>query len=133
MIHKVIQPTHMCFDDALDLLCARLRKNPELADSGLFVVVHAICLIPEGPDEGERFAHAWLEEGGETAWQGGILDGQHIAYAVSARELGRELRMEKAWRYTPREVAAENEKHGTYGPWEPELLALCKDKRKRTG
>lgn len=124
-----IRPTHTCFDDALDLLSARLRKNPELADAGLFVVVHAICLIPDGPEKDKRFAHAWLEEGGATAWQGGILDGQLIAYAVDARELEAELRMEKAWRYTPREVAAENGKHVTYGPWKPELLELCRKKK----
>lgn len=123
---STIHPTNSCFDDALEMLEARIRKEPELARSSLLVLVHAICLIPEDhPEAGHRFAHCWLEEGGANAWQAGFLDGERVVYLMNARELELELRVEKAWRYTPREVWEHNRRTETYGPWEPELQALC--------
>lgn len=121
---STILPTHTCFDDALDYLTERAKRDGwELVASAL-VVVHAICLAPDGPHRGEQFAHAWVEEG-PTLWQGGILEGQRVFWGASAEEVRAELRVQMEKRYTPAEAAILNRTHNTFGPWDPRIKMLC--------
>jgi len=110
-----IFPTGTCFDDAIEQFGVLLDANKHA------MLVHAICV----GDDGTRYAHAWVEEGG-TAWDSGVLaDGRRLAYAVPVLEFYSARRVEQKWRYSPLEMLRANRKHGTYGPWEPELVALC--------
>lgn len=122
----VLLPTHTCFDDALDLIAFRLQHRRE--DKDRLVLVHAICLAPDGPHAGERFAHAWVEEG-ELAWQDGFLGGKRVTYGCDRHALAEGLRVQHVTRYTVQEASDENHRTGTYGPWVPEYQGLCGSQR----
>lgn len=123
---KNILPTHHCFDDALDFIEERLRRN---ASALHLVLVHGIALGPSGPHEGEPFAHAWVEED-DVAWDCGMLDGQRVYYSLERGEFYASLRIQDFTRYTLREAWQENQRSGHYGPWKAEYAALCgKDRR----
>lgn len=117
-----IHPTHTCFDDAIELLELAARDETPAAQFARMVLVHAIVLHPT---TGEPYAHAWVEEDG-IAWQAGILNGERITYAVAAAELRAKLRVQREIRYCPEEVWRMNRMFETFGPWEPEFLALCR-------
>jgi hypothetical protein len=119
----IILPTHHCFDDALDIIAA--RAHAEFESARHLVLVHGICLIPEGPREGEPFSHAWVEDRDEV-WQGGLFDGETVAYAMSTGEFEALLRVQERTRYSLREAWEENCRTGTYGPWVEKYRALCR-------
>lgn len=123
---STILPTHKCFDDALDYLVERVKRKPELAHGSSLILVHGICLIPEGTDEGRRFAHAWVEED-DAVWQSGLLDGELIYYAMPLEDFTKALRVQESTRYTVRQAAMKNETSGHYGPWLDAYRALCRD------
>lgn len=128
-----ILPTHTCFDDALEFISIRMKDNPRVA-SRLFLV-HAICIIPEGREAGDLFAHAWVEEVlplAEVVWQDGFLNGQRITYSATKESVYEELKPSRVYRYNLRQAAQMNHKFQTFGPWVAELQALCR-KKKRTG
>lgn len=121
----IILPTHQCFDDALDLL-AEFASSPWPPLD--IVLVHGIARQPEDHpfDPGKRFAHAWVEVGGEV-WDAGVLDdGRRVRFSVKCAEYYAHLRIEAPTRYTPEEAWLENVRSGMYGPWKPEYLALCR-------
>lgn len=124
---RTIRPTNTCFDDALDWIVFRLAADAGALDK--LVLAHGICLIPEGPEEGRPFAHAWVEEG-EEAWDFGILNGEKVAYAQPKEQHAQNLRVQQATRYTVREAAHENQRSGHYGPWREEYAALCRDAKR---
>lgn len=131
-----ILPTGTCFDDALDFISERVKREPRLALTGDLILVHGICLAPEGRRAGEPFSHAWVEDSTtevnpplEIVWQGGVLDGQRIWYAMPRAEFESKLRPQKSTRYTMREAALENKRTNHFGPWVEEYSNLCK----RTG
>jgi hypothetical protein len=120
-----ILPTHTCFDDALDYIEARLRQG---CPPGRLFLIHAKATIPDGPDRGQVFAHAWAEEvkaSSVVCIQQGFYNGQRITYEVDREEFYRELSPLTTYRYTLPEAWAQNRRHATYGPWEPELQVLC--------
>jgi hypothetical protein len=116
-----IYPTHKCFDDALDVVARWAREHVELST---VTVVHAICLAPEGPEAGTPFAHAWVERDGRV-WQLGRIDDAIVLWAADAAEYRAAMRPITEARYTVVEALAENRRSGTYGPWRPEIKALC--------
>lgn len=127
----VIRPTNTCFDDALDFIAERVKRDVELAlHETRLILVHGICLAPEGPLIGEPFAHAWVEERApgepKQVWQGGILDGERVYYGIDADEFAQMLRPQKVTRYTVREAWLENERTEHFGPWVAEYEALCR-------
>jgi len=135
--HQVILPTHRCFDDALELLERRVRHEPMIAKSDTIVLVHGVIRGAEGQGDIGRIAHAWLEErrpdGAWIVWDHGIIwNGQRICFSVEIAEYYRVSRVERdsVVRYTPRQVIEENTRTGHYGPWHPELVALCRDPRR---
>lgn len=120
-----IHPTHACFDDALDYIGDEIKRRRKSKLPAL-VLVHAICLKPEDqPDAGQRFAHAWVEEG-DLCVDHGVVNGVRITFKAKREEYYAGLRPEAMTRYTVREAALMNLKHGNYGPWEERYIALCK-------
>lgn len=122
-----IHPTHTCFDDALDYCGERFKEGAPEAHK--LILVHAICLKPEGqPGAGERFAHAWVEQGDECV-DHGILDGERVRFTAERAEYYARLRPQDVTRYTMREAALMNIRHHTYGPWEERYSVLCRKSR----
>lgn len=117
-------PTHTCFDDALDMMASFLDHDPRSVER--LLLVHAICLVPEGPDKDQPFAHAWLEDG-EEAWQAGFLDGVKVQFACRVADMVTELRVQHATKYTARQARDENHRSGHYGPWVEKYRALCRN------
>ncbi len=117
---STIYPTHSCFDDAID----RLQEL-----GGAATLVHAICV----GDDGTRYAHAWVEHGGVVWDSGQLADGRRVSYAADLLDFYRERRVQQKWRYTILEMLRENRRHGTYGPWEPDLRALCRQRPRVVG
>lgn len=120
-----IMPTHRCFDDALDYLEAVAARGG-LQELEQHHLVHAIVT---NTADGRRFAHAWVERGGVVI-ETGMLRGTKVVYTVKKEEHARWLIAERVTRYTPREAYQMNLRHGTYGPWEADYKALCREARK---
>ena len=120
-----IQPTHEAFDDALDYLAVLVEADRTLVDSGSLFLVHAIALVPDGPNAGKPFSHAWVELG-EKVCLGGLLDGVRVFYSVPLAEFYEKMRVQESTRYTVREAVAENYRTNHYGPWLEKYRALCR-------
>lgn len=116
----VIYPTHTCFDDALEFLVLG-----ELHSVQRKRLVHGICLA----DDDSPYAHAWVELDGD-AWQGGLLDGERIYYAMPIAELHERLRVRECTRYAALQAMRQNVATGHYGPWEPKYRELTSDDRR---
>lgn len=128
-----IYPTGTCFDDTMEFIAQMLVFCPEEAKQ--LVLVHAICLGPDGSETstcygdlkpGKPFAHAWVENIFGGCICSGVLDGKKGYFIRDVVELHASLRIQKMTRYTMDEVIAMNTEHETFGPWEPEYIALCR-------
>lgn len=87
--------------------------------------MHGICLAPEGPHAGERFAHAWVEEG-QTLGQSGLLEDEtKIWFTVDRDAWYRAVRVQVCTRYTLVEARRLYWQHGHMGPWGRAYRALC--------
>ena len=126
--HATILPTKHCFDDALDYIEAEIIKD-SLSHFSLFLV-HGICLIPSGKDEGKRFAHAWVEELGKV-YESGIYENQLVYVTFDKKDFYGRLRVEKFTRYSVLQALKLNLENGHYGPWEKEYRALCAENMER--
>jgi hypothetical protein len=126
-LSTTILPTHTCFDDAIEYLSWRIQMRA--SDASRLFLVHAICLVPQGPRTGEPFAHAWVEEEMPgvpvVAWQDGFLQGKHVTYSMLAEELRAAFHVQESTRYTPAEAHAENQRTMTFGPWLDRYQSLC--------
>lgn len=126
-----ILPTHSCFDDAAMWVALHLSgQRPPMTTSKTkdLRVVHAICLMPNPPDVGKRFAHAWIEDRHQV-WQAGLREdtGERVWVALPREPF--EVRLAIQWRrrYTLREYCALAVERQTHGPFHPELAALCRE------
>jgi hypothetical protein len=121
-----VQPTHTCFDDAMDLLDAFATQRPDIIDD--LRLVHGICLDPAG----EPFSHAWLED---TATAQvlfvGIVNGERMNLAGDRADYYQEARVQETTTYTLHEALAENTRSHHFGPWEPRYRALCRPRGSR--
>lgn len=126
----MLRPTQTCFDDALDfisevmwLLKGQLRSNDGEVREYLerFVVVHGICLTPDG----QPYAHAWVEEMDVRVWQGALLNGARIFHPQNRTTFYVERRVQESTRYSVAEAARENERTDHFGPWVEKYRALC--------
>ncbi len=111
-------PTHTCFDDAFEYIEHRVTREPSAVHT--LILVHAIALH----DNGEPFAHAWVEEGG-WCWAAGMLEGEKIFYAAQRDEFIGGLRARQMTRYTMREVSRMNRRYGNFGPWDRRYRRHC--------
>lgn len=121
----VLQPTHKCFDDAMDFVEDAVRKDPTVALGDTLLLVHGICTHNE---TGDPYSHAWVEDR-NIAWDAGLVDGERVYYSMQREDFLRARGVIKATRYTMREVLTENMKSGHYGPWREEYRALCLKKK----
>lgn len=127
--HRNIQPTHRCFDDAVDYIKERISEFPTSAMMKALTLVHGIAV----GDTGIRYAHAWVEEN-NVCWDAGILDGHRIWYSVRREEFYKVRHIERFTAYTVREAVEMEQKTGvTCGPWDREYLALCSNKHRVVG
>lgn len=120
----VIYPTHACFDDALEFL-VHPRFVMDAHALRRARLVHGICLA----DDDSPYAHAWVELDGQ-AWQGGLLDGRHIYYAMPVAELRAQLRVRDCTLYTVRDATRQNVATGHYGPWLAKYRDLTSNDRR---
>lgn len=113
-----LEPTHTCFDDALDFLNLMVLANRVKLEE--WRLVHALCRF-----EGQLYAHAWCERNGETVMAAYVIDGKHT-YVETDRAGHYEIfQPVEVWSYSVREAAGLNLRHGHFGPWEPELRKHC--------
>ena len=123
----IVYPTHTCFDDALEYIGEMLKNHPAAVMFEDVVLVHAICIMPNG----DQYAHAWVESKlTKTAYFFGIVKGGRVRIDVDSEEYRKELQVVEFIEYTPYEACKENYKHGTFGPWKEKYLNLCRDKKK---
>ena len=118
-----ILPTYSCFNDAIEYI-EEIAKADQQRALGL-VLVHAIVVMPDGPEEGTLYSHAWVEDG-ELVWQAGMWNGQRVYFSCLRVEYTRFMRVQDSTRYNLYELYIENRKSGHYGPWKPEYQALCR-------
>lgn len=115
-----IHPTNTCFDDSMEII-------EELINSGCNMdrcyLIHAICLQP---DTDKPFSHAWVEDKGRVLFKG-CVNGSIINISRTRVSHYNHLRPHTITKYTLEQVAEENRKSGTYGPWKQEYLKLCLD------
>lgn len=124
----VICPTHHCFDDALELINELVMETPARAQDPALALVHGIAIgCGNGVPAGHPYAHAWVEDG-HLCWDGGLVDGQRIYYAVKRDEFYKARGIVKTTRYSVEHACRENFRSGHYGPWQREYRALCRDK-----
>lgn len=125
-----IMPTSKCFDDAMEFLERRIYGDVDTARH--LILVHAICLMPvDQANAGERFVHAWVEDG-DWCWCAGILNGEPIIFAMTHADHYERLRPQEVTRYTLADIYIENQRSRNYGPWKAEYLALCKESKCQT-
>lgn len=121
---NALEPTHTCFDDALDLIVDIVKENPRLGPSDELQLVHAICKAPTG----ELFAHAWVEYK-EMCIFAGILNGIKTYFQAAKDEYYLNFAVGEHTKYAVKDAILMNWKHGTYGPWEEKYERLCGDKK----
>jgi hypothetical protein len=113
-----ILPTFHCFDDALELIAERMKEDWTVIDT--LILVHGIAV----GENGEPYAHAWVEERG-LCWDSGIIEGQRMYYAITKAEFYAVKQIVQTTKYTVTEAAKQNLDTRSYGPWEPIYQALC--------
>jgi hypothetical protein len=117
-----LEPTHTCFDDALDFITLKVKHREILsAHSTEWLIVHALCQAPDG----ELYAHAWVETR-DIAISAAIIDGQHTYFETPRREYYKLFRPVELNRYTVMEAMVLNYRHGHFGPWERRYWEVAK-------
>lgn len=117
-MNRNIEPTHTCFDDAIEML-------PEMPDK---LLVHALCrpkFVKEDSSK-DLMSHAWLEDG-MFVYTVGIENNERKKFCILKATYYGQMRPYEITRYTIREAAEMNWKHRTYGPWEEKYLKGCND------
>jgi hypothetical protein len=109
-----IQPTHTCFDDALDFFT---HVEPTAFEQ--YMVVHALVTLP---GQSDVFAHAWVEQLPERlVIQGGVYNGRRCYYGLPTLP----FEIVKSSRYTARQASHLNVLHNHFGPWRREYRDAC--------
>jgi hypothetical protein len=108
----ILQPTHTCFDDALDYLEA-IARDASISELMQHRLVHGVCQ----PQGFHAIAHAWVEVRDE-AIAAGLICGKRVFYHAPRREFYREFRPQMMTKYTVLEAVRENRRTNHYGPWE---------------
>lgn len=115
-----IYPTFTCFDDALEFVEDLVRTKNTAALTNV-LVVHAICVMPSG----ERYAHAWVETGGNCIFKG-VIEGEACYITARQSEYYDHFAVQETTKYNWLQAGLENRLAGTYGPWEQKYLALTR-------
>jgi hypothetical protein len=122
--NPTVLPTHSCFDDALEYISKRVKADP--AGSRGLRLVH--CLAEVRAEPGRIISHAFVLEGDNWIDQGMLGGVVRVIMARTREEIEQTLRLIDITYYSLQELAIENLRTGTFGPWKPEYLARCRDK-----
>lgn len=112
------EPTHQCFDDALDLLSLVVQRGKHKTEQ--WRLVHAICKC-----EGGEFAHAWCERNGVSVVTAFMIDGRHTYVELGRRDFYRLFLPQELNRYTVDEAMWLNIRSNHFGPWERRYREAC--------
>lgn len=106
----------------------RTREVPGSRFKRRFFLVHGIAR----GDNGERYAHGWVEDTTENVcWNSGLLNGERIYYAINTQEFYASLHIERAVRYSYMEAVGMEFTTGVKcGPWDREISNLCSNSRR---
>jgi hypothetical protein len=117
-----IYPTHRCFDDAIEFLEDIIKNKKELDESRL-LVVHSICLMPDG----QPYAHAWVEDPKTNSCIfKGTLKRKALYFQADRQEFYEQYKVQETTKYTVKQACLENLRTNSYGPWLPKYIALTK-------
>lgn len=122
-----IQPTHTCFDDALEFVELMIVKFPGEKDyfKENLRIVHGICLL----EDSSQYAHAWVEDiKDQTCVFRGIANGEFVWLSASITEYYANFQVQETTKYTLRQACDENQRTMSYGPWEERYLALTRSR-----
>jgi len=122
-MNDTLEPTHSCFDDAIEFMDYAIRKNGlENIDNDGFKLVHGIC-----EKDGREFSHAWVEwDAGENyVIFCGIVNGEKIYVGTRREDYYTQFGVKERTRYNGTEMLQMNLKHFHYGPWEKKYKLLC--------
>jgi hypothetical protein len=120
-----LEPTHTCFDDALDFLDLLAKHRPSLVVWPEWRLVHALCTAPNG----ELYAHAWVECRDVAVFAAVINGGDKEYYETDRRDFYRQFRPVEMNRYTVREAIMHNARTNHFGPWEARYREFSGGKR----
>lgn len=129
-----IEPTHTCFDDAVEFFEILRLDEPEVREYARTALrlVHGVCM----GSSGERYVHAWVEERvsddpdraewpSEVVWQGMKYGaGKKGWFAVPSEWFYATYQVQDRELYTVQRFAMLNLTTGHYGPWNPRYLAM---------
>jgi hypothetical protein len=132
-----IEPTHTCFDDAMEFFEILRLDEPQVREYARTALrlAHGICMAASG----ERYVHAWVEERLEgddpervgwppvVVWQGMRYGAGKGWFAVDAEWFHKSYQVQECVRYEAQRFAMLNLRTGHYGPWEPRYLAMMGD------
>lgn len=126
-VSKTIYPTLTCFDDALELMHDILKFAQGWAPEDrthLLLNLYLVHAIVKASDR--ETAHAWVEHDGyDQVFIVGLIEENRVAFTGPRKDYYRVHNVIDKFRYTYSEAVQENRRTGTYGPWIPELDALC--------
>lgn len=128
----VLEPTHQCFDDALDYL-EHVATTLSWVLARQHILAHGICIMPEdSAHPGEPYAHAWVEHLSRVI-QAGLVKGERVYFCTSEEDFETVFQPHDVTRYTLEEAAKENARTGHYGPWMSKYKELTREQKRRTG
>jgi hypothetical protein len=104
-----------CFQNSAHFM---LEADPGLVQD--LRLVHAVC-VGQGPIEGIRFAHAWVELAGKVAIDVTDVHKGKEATKLLAEQYRRIGQVSNVVEYTRLEMVKELVKHTHYGPWDPAI------------
>lgn len=116
-----IEPTHKCFDDAMEMLEAMGKADPSIWFKDEILMIHG---LGQEPVNGKPFVHAWLECG-ELAIFRVLCDGVPTEAESDKQQLREFMRITETKIYTTRQVLAENRRTGHFGPWHEPFEKFC--------
>jgi hypothetical protein len=108
------------FDAAIPPMYQHLLHDPNYTER--FRVVHALCQSSANV----LYATAWIEQG-NFAWAAAYIDDKACFYAVSRSEHYRLVGARRMVRYSVEAAVDMHILSGHTGPWEPELIELCRE------
>jgi hypothetical protein len=126
-----LEPTHSCFDDAVQFFIALGTEGTPAEQLDKFVLVHGICLAPDDTP----YVHAWVEHADDFVVMAGIVEGKREYYKVERGSFYENWRVQEFTVYTVDEFvrACAASRGGTAGPWLPKYIAMQNRDRKSKG
>lgn len=115
---KPINPIGSCFDSAYFTFIAQ-PKNINEGDR----LCHGIGIANYPGQENKKIAHAWLEFDHNIRIAYDAIWGSHLVASVYRKT----LKIERVEEYTYEEALTMGKKYDYPGPWDEEIVKICKD------